>query len=61
MKDYARFEKLASGHNSDTSNKHGREDMGMEERRASEFIKLCDKGHVLLAALMVIFLLGLPA
>ena len=33
--------------------------MGMEERRASEFMNLCDKGHVLLAALMLIFLLGI--
>ena len=33
--------------------------MGMEERRASEFTNLCDKGHVLLAALMLIFLLGI--
>ena len=33
--------------------------MGMGERRASEFMNLCDKGHVLLAALMLIFLLGI--
>jgi hypothetical protein len=33
--------------------------MGMEKRRASEFMHLCDKGHVLLAALMLIFLLGI--
>lgn len=31
----------------------------MKERRASEFMNLCDKGHVLLVALMLIFLLGL--
>ena len=31
----------------------------MEERRASEFMNLCDKGHVLLAALMLIVLLGI--
>ena len=30
----------------------------MKERRASEFMNLCDKGHVLLASLMLIFLLG---
>ena len=33
--------------------------MRMGERRASEFMNLCDKGHVLLAALMLIFLLGI--
>ena len=33
--------------------------MGMGERRASEIMNLCDKGHVLLAALMLIFLLGI--
>ena len=33
--------------------------MGMGERCASEFMHLCDKGHVLLAALMLIFLLGI--
>jgi hypothetical protein len=33
--------------------------MGMGERRASEFMNRCDKGHVLLAALMLIFLLGI--
>jgi hypothetical protein len=33
--------------------------MGMEKRRASEFMHLCDKGHVLLAALMLIFLFGI--
>ena len=33
--------------------------MGMGERRASEFMNPCDKGHVLLAALMLIFLLGI--
>lgn len=33
--------------------------MGMGERRASEFMKQCDRGHVLLAALMLIFLLGI--
>jgi hypothetical protein len=32
--------------------------MGMGEHRATEFMHLCDKGHVLLASLMVIFLLG---
>ncbi|MGH7147306.1 MAG: hypothetical protein ACREIJ_05315 [Nitrospiraceae bacterium] len=31
----------------------------MGERRASEFMNLCDQGHVLLAALMLIFLLGI--
>ncbi|MCI0427852.1 MAG: hypothetical protein L0Z46_07555 [Nitrospiraceae bacterium] len=31
----------------------------MGERRASEFMNPCDKGHVLLAALMLIFLLGI--
>ena len=30
----------------------------MKERRASEFTNLCDKGHVLLVALLLIFLLG---
>jgi hypothetical protein len=30
----------------------------MGERRASEFVNLCDEGHVLLASLMLIFLLG---
>ena len=33
--------------------------MGMEERRASEFMNLSDKGHVLLAALMLNVLLGI--
>lgn len=33
--------------------------MGREERRAVEFVNLCDNGHVLLAALMLIFLLGI--
>ena len=33
--------------------------MGMGQRRASAFMHPCDKGHVLLAALMLIFLLGL--
>ena len=33
--------------------------MCMEEQRASEFMNLCDKGHVLLAALMLIFMLGI--
>ena len=33
--------------------------MGMGERRASESMQLCDKGHVLLVALMLIFLLGI--
>ena len=33
--------------------------MKMEERRATEFGNQCDKGHVLLAALMLIFLLGI--
>jgi len=33
--------------------------MGMKERHESEFMNLCDKGHVLLAALMLIFLLGI--
>lgn len=33
--------------------------MGRGERRASEFMRPCDKGHVLLAALMLIFLLGI--
>jgi hypothetical protein len=32
--------------------------MKIEERRASEFMNLCDEGHVLLASLMLIFLLG---
>ena len=32
--------------------------MGMGERRTSELRSLCDKGHVLLTALMLIFLLG---
>ncbi|MEK7237848.1 MAG: hypothetical protein AAB177_14855 [Nitrospirota bacterium] len=31
----------------------------MGEGRTSEFLHLCDKGHVLLAALMLIFLLGI--
>ena len=31
----------------------------MEERRASEFMNPCDKGHVLLAALFLIFMLGI--
>ena len=31
----------------------------MKERRASEFMNPCDKGHVLLVSLMLIFLLGL--
>ena len=30
----------------------------MGERRVAVFMNLCDKGHVLLAALMLIFLLG---
>lgn len=30
----------------------------MGKRRASEFVNLCDEGHVLLASLMLIFLLG---
>ena len=30
----------------------------MGERRASEFMNPCDKGHVLLTALILIFLLG---
>src|SRR2546422_11741392 len=33
--------------------------MGMKEQHESEFMNLCDKGHVLLAALMLIFLLGI--
>jgi len=33
--------------------------MKMGERRASEFMNLCDEGHVLLASLMLIFLLGI--
>lgn len=33
--------------------------MGMGDRRGSELMNLCDKGHVLLAALMLIFLLGI--
>lgn len=33
--------------------------MDIGERRASEFMNLCDKGHVLLAALMLIFLLSI--
>ena len=33
--------------------------MGMGERRASEFVNHWDQGHVLLAALMLIFLLGI--
>ena len=33
--------------------------MGMEERGASQSMNPCDKGHVLLAALMLIFLLGI--
>ena len=33
--------------------------MDTGERRASEFMNRCDKGHVLLAALMLIFLLGI--
>ena len=33
--------------------------MGMEERCAAQFMNLSDKGHVLLAALMLIFLLGI--
>ena len=32
--------------------------MGMGKRRASELMSPCDKGHVLLTALMLIFLLG---
>ena len=32
--------------------------MKMKEGRASEFMHLCDEGHVLLASLMLIFLLG---
>jgi hypothetical protein len=33
--------------------------MGKGDRRGSELMNLCDKGHVLLAALMLIFLLGI--
>jgi hypothetical protein len=33
--------------------------MKMGERRASEFMNLCDEGHVLLASLMLTFLLGI--
>jgi hypothetical protein len=33
--------------------------MKMGERRASEFMNRCDEGHVLLASLMLIFLLGI--
>lgn len=33
--------------------------MDMGERHASEFMNLCEKGHVLLAALMLIFLLSI--
>ena len=33
--------------------------MKMGERRASEFMNLCDEGHVLLTSLMLIFLLGI--
>jgi hypothetical protein len=32
--------------------------MGMGEHRVTEFMRRCDKGHVLLASLMLIFLLG---
>jgi hypothetical protein len=39
--------------------KHGSKDMKMGERCASEFMNLCDEGHVLLASLMLIFLLGI--
>ena len=53
-----RFEKLASGHSGGATNKHGSEDMRMGKRRASELMNLCDEGHVLLASLMLIFLLG---
>jgi hypothetical protein len=53
-----RFEKLASGHSGVATNKHGSEDVEMGKRRASELMNLCDEGHVLLASLMLIFLLG---
>ncbi len=35
--------------------------MRIRERRASEFMDHCDQGHVLLAALMLIFLLGIAS
>ena len=53
--------KSASGHNGGTFNKNESEDMGMGERRVSELRSSCDKGHVLLTALMLIFLLGVAS
>ena len=54
-----RFEKSASGHNGGASDKKGSENMKIRERRTMEFINQCDEGHVLLASLMLIFLLGI--
>lgn len=50
---------LALGHNSHSSNTNGSEDMEKEERPALERMNQCEKGHVLLAALMLIVLLGI--
>ena len=54
-----RFEKSASGHNGGASNTKGNENMKMRERGAMEFSNQYEEGHVLLVALMLIFLLGL--
>jgi hypothetical protein len=54
-----RFEKSVSGHNGGTSDKKGSENMKIVERHTTESRNQCDEGHVLLAALMLIFLLGI--
>jgi hypothetical protein len=53
------FEKSASGRNGGFFNKKGSGNMKKGEGRAMKFGHQCDEGHVLLAALMLIFLLGI--
>ena len=52
------FEQSASGLNGGFFNKKGSGNMKNGEGRATKFDYQCDEGHVLLAALMLIFLLG---
>ncbi len=53
-----RFEKLASGHDDGAVYHYGGEEKQLIERCASQPANLCEKGHALLAAIMLIFLLG---
>jgi hypothetical protein len=53
------FEQSASGLNGGFFNKKGSGNMKNGEGRATKFDYQCDEGHVLLAALMLIFLLGI--